>query len=142
MIISWKAKTFAYAAVSLLIMTICGSAQAACPVKGKWFVTMLGSNGGGAFSGTCTIRINVIGNYTGTCITTGVGASPETSTASGTIKSNALCKVSGTMSSPGVADTTIDSGMVVNNSTQIFLAGHRGDPAAQVRMVILNRIGD
>ncbi len=137
-------KTTVYAAVSFAMMAVSNSAQAACPIAaGKWFATMIASNNsGGTFSGTCTFTIKVNGNYTATCLSTSIGTSPVSGTASGNIKSNALCRVSGTMSSPGVADTTISGGILTNGGTQIVLAGHRGNPAAQVRMVILNRIAD
>jgi hypothetical protein len=138
---SRKTTALVCAAVSLAIMAASGSAQAACPIAGKWFATMLGTNnGGGTFSGTCIFTIRANGNYTGTCLSTSMGASPVSGTASGLIKSNAQCRVSGVMKAPGLDDTTIDDGIVANDGTQIFFAGHRKNPATQVRIVIMNKI--
>jgi len=138
---SRKATALVYAAVSLAVMAVSGGAQAACPIAGKWFVTQFASNnGGGTFSATCTFTIRPTGNYTGPCISTSMGTSPTSGTASGIIKSNAQCRVSGVMKGVGFGDTTIDGGIVTNGGTQIVFAGHRKNPADQVRIVILNKI--
>jgi hypothetical protein len=138
---SRKATALLYAAVSLAITAVSGSAQAACPIAGKWFATQFASNnGGGTFSATCTWTIRANGNYSGPCLTTSIGASPATGTSTGIIKSNAQCRVSGVIKGVGFGDTTIDGGIVTNDGTQIVFTGHRKNPADQVRIVILNKI--
>jgi hypothetical protein len=85
--------------------------------------------------GNCNYKIKHGGQYTGTCVLTSVGSSQHSTTVSGQLKTNAKCQISGFMSVPGFANSTVQGGVL--RGTKAVFTAVRGDPAIQVRVVTL-----
>ena len=134
-----RRNTFARALMATLAATtIATAAQAAnCGLVGKWHMNGDLDFPSGAAVIDCTITIKPTGAYTGTCGSwTATGPSSHSS-ASGTIKADRKCHLTGVLKAPGLADTTIRGGKV--RGVMAVLVGSRGGPEnpTQVRLVTL-----
>jgi hypothetical protein len=130
----------AVALSTIATVAYAGSTLPNCGLTGKWHYNAFLGFGGGQSVVDCTITIKANGQYTGiNCGSWITGQPAQLSTAQGTLKANAQCKMSGVIKVTGFPDTTVTGGKV--SGDHAVAVGARGDlnSPTQVRMIILTR---
>jgi hypothetical protein len=139
---SFKRQSAGVILASLMAAASMTAAQAAsnCGLTGKWHTDALLGSGQQQSIVDCTFVIKANGTYAATnCGSWIDGQPPNFVSASGSIRANAQCKLSGVLKAQGFPDTTIRGGFV--NGDVATLVGTRGDENSptQVRILVLVR---
>ena len=135
-----KATSAFVASLAMAGLLVNQAAAANCGLTGNWHYNAFLGFGGGQSVVDCTLTIKGTGAYTGVnCGSWITGQASTHGSASGVIKADANCKLSGVIKVAGFADTVIRGGLVSGNYA--VLVGVRGNvnKPTQVRLVTLIR---
>jgi hypothetical protein len=121
----------------IAVLGLCGSAEAACALRGKWHIGFAAGNADHDAALDCKVTIKANGTYSGACVAYTSGEAKTQGTVTGRLRANSACVVTGSFKPSGRPGTVFRTGFL--SGPHGYVVGTRGDINApnQVRLGIL-----
>jgi hypothetical protein len=125
---------------SIILTAVPHTVEAACSLLGKWHLSFIGGTEAGELISNCTLEFDAAGRYTATCQSYSTFGSPLNATGNGKFVLAPNCTLTGTLKSPGLANSTIRGGRI-DDRVGYFTATRGPGPQYQmVRMFMMSKM--